>query len=156
MRAELLCSMWDPSSWPETEPVLLALQGSPPNTGPSGKSPSYFWSFLLNHTSCLSSLPPHFLPFSLSSLVFFFNLCLTCRWWCLCKVSQVWFFVTAQTVVHQAPLFIGFSKQVYWRGLPFPPAGDLLDLGTEFLSLVSFCIGRWVLYHCATWEALHV
>ena len=64
--------------------------------------------------------------------------------------------MTAQTVVHQAPLFIGFSKQVYWRGLPFPPAGDLPDLGTELLSLVSFCIGRWVLYHCATWEALHV
>jgi len=28
------------------------------------------------------------------------------------------------TVAHQAPLFIGFSRQGYWSGLPFPPPGD--------------------------------
>ena len=31
------------------------------------------------------------------------------------------------TVAHQAPLFIGFSRQEYWSGLPFPPPGDLAD-----------------------------
>ena len=31
------------------------------------------------------------------------------------------------TVVHQAPLSIGFSRQEYWSGLPFPSPGDLPD-----------------------------
>ena len=36
-------------------------------------------------------------------------------------------FVTPWTVVCQARLSVGFSKQEYWSGLPFPPAGDLQD-----------------------------
>ena len=31
----------------------------------------------------------------------------------------------------QVPLSMGFSRQEYWSGLPFPSPGDLLDLGTE-------------------------
>ena len=31
----------------------------------------------------------------------------------------------------QAPLSMGFSRQEYWRGLPFPPPGDLPHPGTE-------------------------
>ena len=37
---------------------------------------------------------------------------------------------TPQTVGSQAPLTIGFSKQDYWNGLPFPSPGDLPDPGT--------------------------
>ena len=33
--------------------------------------------------------------------------------------------VTPWTVAHQAPLSMGFSKQAYWSGLPFPSPGDL-------------------------------
>ena len=40
-------------------------------------------------------------------------------------------FVTPWTVVHQAPLSVGFSRQDYWSGLPFPLPGDLSDPGTE-------------------------
>ena len=40
-------------------------------------------------------------------------------------------------VAHQAPLFMGFSRQEYWSGLPFPPPRDLPDLGTELTSLTS-------------------
>ena len=40
-------------------------------------------------------------------------------------------FATPWTVVHQAPLSMGFSRQEYWSGLPFPSAGDLLDLGIK-------------------------
>ena len=36
---------------------------------------------------------------------------------------------------HQAPLSMGFPRQEYWSGLPFPSTGDLLDLGMEFVSL---------------------
>ena len=35
------------------------------------------------------------------------------------------------TVTCQAPLFMEFSRQEYWRELPFPSAGDLPDPGTE-------------------------
>ena len=40
-----------------------------------------------------------------------------------------------QVVALQAPLSMGFSRQEYWSGLPFPPPGDLPDLGTESMSL---------------------
>ena len=41
---------------------------------------------------------------------------------------------TPWTVAHQAPLSIGFSKQEYWRGLPFPSAGDFPDPGINPVS----------------------
>ena len=34
----------------------------------------------------------------------------------------------------QAPLFLGFSRQEYWSGLPFPSPGDLPNSGTELRS----------------------
>ena len=36
-----------------------------------------------------------------------------------------WVFVTPRTVAHQAPPFIGFTRQEYWSGLPFPSPGNL-------------------------------
>ena len=38
----------------------------------------------------------------------------------LSHFSHVHLFVTPWTVAHQAPLSMGFSKQEYWSGLPFP------------------------------------
>ena len=35
------------------------------------------------------------------------------------------------TVAHLAPLSMGFSRQEYWSGLPFPPPGDLLNTGIK-------------------------
>ena len=32
---------------------------------------------------------------------------------------------------HQAPLSMGFSRQEYWSGLPFPSPGDLHDPGIK-------------------------
>ena len=40
-------------------------------------------------------------------------------------------FVTPWTVVHQAPLIMGFPRQEYWSGLPFPSPGDIPDPGIE-------------------------
>ena len=72
---------------------------------------------------------------------------------CVYVLSRVWLFATPWTVAHQAPLSMGFSRQEYWSGLPFPSPGDLPNPGTEArLSCVS-CTGRQILYHCATWEA---
>ena len=47
----------------------------------------------------------------------------------LSHISRVQLFVTLWTVAHQAPLSMGFSRQEYWSGLPFPPPGDLPDPG---------------------------
>ena len=35
------------------------------------------------------------------------------------------------TVACQAPLSVGFPKQEYWGGLPFPSPGDLSDPGIK-------------------------
>ena len=39
--------------------------------------------------------------------------------------------VTPWTVACQTPLFMGFSGQIYWSGLPCSPPGDLPDPGIE-------------------------
>ena len=38
---------------------------------------------------------------------------------------------TLWTVAHQAALSMGFSRQEYWSGLPFPSPGDLPNPETE-------------------------
>ena len=40
-------------------------------------------------------------------------------------------FATPWTVACQAPLSMGFSRQEYWSGLPFPSPGDLPDPGIK-------------------------
>ena len=45
----------------------------------------------------------------------------------LSHFSRVWLFSTLWTVAHQTPLSMGFFRQEYWSGLPFPPPGDLPD-----------------------------
>ena len=42
--------------------------------------------------------------------------------------------VTPRTGVHQAPLSMGFSRQEYWNGLPFPSPGDPPDPGIKPMS----------------------
>ena len=42
--------------------------------------------------------------------------------------------VTPWTVARQAPLSMGFSRQEYWSGLPFPSPGDLPNPGIESMS----------------------
>ena len=55
--------------------------------------------------------------------------------------------MTLRTVAHQAPLYIGFSRQEYWSGLPFHSPGDLPDLGieSEFLVSPAFQVGSLTL-----------
>ncbi len=53
---------------------------------------------------------------------------------CIVKVkllSRVRLFATPWTVAHQAPLSMGFSRQEYWSGLPFPTPGDLPNPGIK-------------------------
>ena len=50
-------------------------------------------------------------------------------------------FATPLTVACQAPLSVGFPRQEYWSGLPFPSPGDLPDLGIKPMS--SALAGRF-------------
>ena len=45
--------------------------------------------------------------------------------------SHVQLFATPWAVACQAPLSMGFPRQEYWSGLPFPFPGDLSDPGME-------------------------
>ena len=48
----------------------------------------------------------------------------------LSRFSHVQLFVTLWTVTHQA-LSMGFSRQDYWSGFPFPSPEDLPDPGIK-------------------------
>ena len=67
-----------------------------------------------------------------------------------CPTLQPW------TIAHQFPLSLGFSRQQYWRGLPFPPPRDLPDPGIKRLSPVSPALAGGFFTICATWETLSV
>ena len=58
------------------------------------------------------------------------------------SLSRVRLFVTPWTVAYPVSLSMGFSRQEYWSGLPFPSPGDLPDPGLN-LSL----------QHC--WQTLY-
>ena len=47
------------------------------------------------------------------------------------EVTQSCLTVTPWTVACQAPLSMGFSRQEYWSGLPFPSPGDLPHPGIK-------------------------
>ena len=51
--------------------------------------------------------------------------------WKRCLLSHVQLYVTPWTIDRQAPLSMGFSRQEYWSGYPFPSPGDLPNPGIE-------------------------
>ena len=52
-------------------------------------------------------------------------------------LSRVQFFATPRTTACPAPLSMGFPRQEYWSGFPFPSPGDLSNPGIEPRSLTS-------------------
>ena len=48
---------------------------------------------------------------------------------------------------------MGFFRQEYWSGMPFPPPGDIPDPGIEPASLVSPALASGLFTTSATWEA---
>ena len=55
--------------------------------------------------------------------------------------SRVQLFVTPWTVARQAPLSMGFSRQEYWGGLPFPPPGRIFP--TQRSNPRLLCLLHW-------------
>ena len=71
--------------------------------------------------------------------------CLTLLW-LFCSIFSM------DSVAHQAPLSMGFSRQEYWSGLPFPSLEGLPNPGTEPTSPASLLHSRQILYHWDTRE----
>ena len=57
---------------------------------------------------------------------------------CVCAqlLSPVRLLCDPWTVPRQAPLSMGFPREEYWSGLPFPPPGDLPNPGIQLASPV--------------------
>ena len=63
------------------------------------------------------------------------------------RFSHVQLFAAPQTIAHQGPLSMGFSRQEYWSGLPFPSPG---------IKLASPALVSRFFTTSATWEALQI
>ena len=72
----------------------------------------------------------------------------------LCSPAQ--FFATPWPVARQAPLSMGFSRQLYWSGLPYPSPGDLPDPRNEPMSLRSPTLAGGFFTTSTKWEAYHL
>ena len=71
-----------------------------------------------------------------------------------CVISYVQLFATLSTVAHQAPLSMGFCRQEYWSGLPFPFPGDLPDPGIEPESPTSPALAGGFFTTSGSWETI--
>ena len=58
-------------------------------------------------------------------------------WGDMCVCSVISDSLNPWIVARHVPLSMRFSRQEYWRGLPFPPPGDLPDPGVEPMSPMS-------------------
>ena len=68
--------------------------------------------------------------------------------------SLIQLYVTLWTVAPQAPLSMGFSRQEYWSGFPYPPPGDLPDPWIKPRSVMSPALAGGFFTTSVTWEAL--
>ena len=68
--------------------------------------------------------------------------------------SHIQLFMTIWTVARHAPLFMGFSRQENWSGLPCPLLGNLPNPGTEHMSFRSPALAGRFFVTSTSWEAL--
>ena len=74
-----------------------------------------------------------------------------CTRTCVRELSHVWLLTSPSIVACQAPLSMEFPRQEYRSELQFSSSRQ------SFLPRGQTCVsysGRWILYHCTTWEAL--
>ena len=55
--------------------------------------------------------------------------------WCVCLVTQS--FATPRTAAHRAPLSVGFPRQEYCSGLPFPPPSTVVQIKSKMWSSMN-------------------
>ena len=96
---------------------------------------SFFMSFSLARLLKIAALlSPNLLPhlFSLITLSnLYYGSCIHIFTVCVSVLSHVRLLTTPWTVANLVPLSLGFPKQEYWSGLPFPSLGDLSHPGTK-------------------------
>ena len=71
----------------------------------------------------------------------------------LSHISCVQLFVTLWTLACQAPLSVGFPRQEFWSGMPFPHPGDLPNPGIKPVSPMSPALAGGFFITSTTWEA---
>ena len=120
----------------------------------SGFSFSFFWVWMPHHglvTSCTKSGAASSSPSGVPK-VWDSAIPGTSEWkWKCWSLRPVWLFVTPQTVAHQDPLSMGFSRREYWNGLPSPSPG--VSSQPRDQTRVSLIAGRFFTVW-ATREAL--
>jgi len=84
-----------------------------------------FFSTTLNHTAHNQGFKSWMNWVTKFCLIYHIHPCVCCHF------SHVWLFVTLWTIACQAPLSLGFSREEYWSGLPFPPTRDLPNPGIK-------------------------
>ena len=89
-----------------------------------------FFSFLLSFFEYYRPI----ILYIASKCIFFFLL-FPNSWILVLVLSCVWLSATPWTVARQAPLFMGFSWQEYWSGLPFPSPGIMMYNSPQFPSV---------------------
>ena len=70
--------------------------------------------------------------------------------WYVCSV--VWLFATPWNVAYKAPLPMEFSRQEYWRRVPFPSPGDPPNPGIKLTSLGLLPIQEWFFTTSISWR----
>ena len=68
-------------------------------------------------------------------------------------LSHVQLFVTPMDCSPPGSLSMGFSRQEYWRGLPFSSPGDFPDPGIKPVSLMAPAWADGLYITSVTWEA---
>ena len=92
----------------------------------------------LNRQEVLGTFPVFLmLSFGFPCIVSWSLLSLALFW----LLSRVRLIATPQTVAHEAALSMGFPRQEYWSGLPFPSPVNLSDPGNQ--TQVSCIAGRF-------------
>ena len=71
----------------------------------------------------------------------------------VCMLSHIQLFATPWTISRQAPLSMGFPRQEYWHGFPFPTPEDFPDPEIEPASLMSSALAGRFFTTSTSWEA---
>ena len=121
----------------------LVMDGEAWRAAIHGVAVGYDWATELNWTEC-SSLPLEIF-LALKSTLSHMGMCCVV----LSRFSHVQLFATVWSIAFEAPPSIGFSRQEYWSGLPFPSPGDIPNPGIEPGS--PALAGRFFTTN-ATWE----
>ena len=86
-------------------------------------------------------------------MMWYMYVCVCVHTHVLSRLSHIQLFATLWSVACQSPLSMGFSRQEYWNGLPWPPSGNLPNPGIKPASLTSPALAGGFLTTSITWEA---